>query len=426
MNVYLTRKRESYEGIRSTIDGIQTRAAEEDRDLTEQELRSITEQAELAKTIHAEIELLTAQENRTADVAEMTVKARTAETRTASNTTAVDRDPGHYRSAADGGRFSFFADMEKSARGVVECRERLTQHNRALTAGGEGVGIVPPRWMTELWTPTIRQGRNLANAVRKIDLGNDPRAISIPKQTLGITVASDSDTCGDVTWTDSFDTDLDTVTPQVVSGGQVICRSFLDSATPSVDELIFGDLVADYDRSIEARVATAIVTAAGTAGTTFATEAAFNAAGAAYDAVINAGAAVWEARQAPADIVVMRIRRWASFLKQKDTTGRPLFPTMAQGAQAFNVNGVGDIMTPGMIDGLAAIVTAGMGAATYPEDLVVQKASDVILFEGSQLRFNDPYSEGPSKVRLAVWSYVATYVRYPGLSGKAIRVTAAA
>lgn len=425
MNPYLKRKREQYESMRSAIEGIQTRAVEEDRDLTEDELRSVKDQGEAAGKIAGEIQLITDQENRSVEVAELGNQLRTVteETRNGLGYTQ-DRDPGHYRSAADGGQISFFGDLEKSKRGDTNARERLVQHSRALTAGGEGVGIVPPRWMTNLWTPSLRQGRALANAVRKIDLGNDPRAMTIPKQTGPITVAENSDTCGDVTWTNAFDTDVDTVTPVVVSGGQIVCRSFLDSATPSVDQLIFQDLLADYDRQIESKIAGAINTAAG-AGGTLATEAAFNAAGAAYDAVIDAGMAVWGARKLPADIVVMRIRRWGSFLKLKGSDGRPLIPTQGGGAQAVNVFGVGDVRAAGMIDGLAAIPTDGLGTTAYPETLVVQRAEDAILFEGSNLRFEDPYSLGPSQVRLAIWAYAATYVRYAGSSGKKVTVTAA-
>lgn len=425
-NPYLDRKRQQFETTRAQIEGIQNRAVEEDRDMTEDELRSVTEQGALCDTLAREIELVTAQENRAVQVATMGANLRQMpEEVRASSTYARDRDPGHYRSVSEGGHFSFFQDIDKAHRGDVNSRQRLEQHNRALTAGGEGVGIVPPRWMTELWTPSLRQGRNLANAIRKIDLGSDPRPITIPKQTVGITVAENVDTCGTVSWTDSFDTDVDTVTPSVVAGGQIVCRSFLDSATPSVDQLIFQDLTADYDRMIEAKIGNAIITAAGAATTTFATEAAFNAAGAAYDAVIDAGMAVWAGRKLPADLVVMRVRRWGSFLKLKDSAGRPLFPTMNGGAQAVNVFGVGDVKTPGMIDGLAAVVTEGVGTTAYPESMVVQRAEDALLFESSQLRFEDPYSVGPDKVRLAIWGYAATYVRYPSLSGKRVAITAA-
>lgn len=428
MNPYLKRKRDQFDAMRTSIEAIQIRAAEEDRDLTEDELRSVTDQGEAAKKCAAEIDLITAQENRAVEVAEVGAQLRgrievTENGRPLGFT--QDRDPGHYRSAAEGGVHSFFADMEKAARNDANARQRLDQHNRALTAGGEGVGIVPPRWMSDLWAPSIRQGRNLANSVRRIDLGGDPRAISIPKQTVATVVAENADTCGDVSWTDSYDTDLDTVTPTVVGGGQIVCRSFLDAATPAVDQLIFSDLVADYDSKIETKIAGAIVTAAGAAVTTLATEAAFNAAGAAYGAVIDAGMGVWAARKLPADIVIMRIRRWGSFLKLVDGNGRPLFPTMSSGAQAVNVFGVGDVTTPGMIDGLAAVVTDGIGTTAYPEAIIVQRASDAILFESGQLRFEDPYSLGPSKVRLAIWGYAATYVRYAGLSGKRVTVTAA-
>lgn len=429
MNPYLAKKREQYETMRASIEGIQTRAVEEDRDLSEDELRSVTDQGAAAEKVATEIKLITAQENRAVEVAEMGAQLRTGtaelERRGGLGFQAQDRDPGHYRSAAEGGQHSFFRDMDSAHRGDNTARDRLSQHNRALAPGTEGVGIVPPRWMTELWTPSLRQGRNLANAVRRIDLGMDPRPMTVPKQTAAITVTDNVDTCGDVTWTNAYDTDVDTITPSVVAGGQEVCRSFLDSATPAVDQLIFQDLIADYDRAIELKIGAALVTAAGAAVSTIATEAAFDTNSAGYDAVIDAGMAVWADRKLPADLVVMRIRRWGEFLKMKDADGRPLLPTQGSGAQAVNVFGVGDVRTPGMIDGLAAVITEGVGTTAYPEAIIVQRAEDAILFESNQLRFEDPYSKGPNIIRLAIWAYAATYVRYPGKSGKRITVTAA-
>src|SRR5690554_7764098 len=78
----------------------------------------------------------------------------------------------------------------------------------------------------------------------------------------------------------------------------------------------------EYNRQVEAKVGAAVIAAAGTPVTTFATEAEFSALGAAYDSIIDLGVAVLEARKLPADLLVMRTRRWGAFKKLKDSEGR--------------------------------------------------------------------------------------------------------
>ncbi len=429
MNPYLKALREKFAAMEKSVTDIQNRCVDEKREMTDDEKTLVRGQAEQLDKLAEEIRILTEQENRAADVAEAAAKLdeRTEAQRTAS-IRAQERDPGHYRSEAEGGQHSFFRDLYRSRKmGDQEATLRLEQHSRALDTAGEGVGIIAPRWMTDLYAGLNRQGRDLANAVRRIPLGDDPRPITIPKTTAGtdanvVDQAAEGD---DITWTDAFDTDVDTVSPTATAGGQIVSRQMLDMASPAVDQLIFQDLIAAYDAKVEGKVGSAILAAAGTAVTTFATEAAFATDQDASDAVIDAAMAVWAARKLPADLAVMRIRRWGAFKKLRDADGRPLFPMMDGGVMAVNVNGVGTVQAPGMIEGLAVVATDGVGTTGYPEYIVAQRASDVLLFESNMLRFNDPYTEGPSKVRLAVWAYTATHVRYAGQSGKRVGITAA-
>ena len=428
MNPYLKAKRDQFEALRASTEEIQNRAATEKRDLDDAELAAVKGQAEKMRSLGEEIQILTDQENRAADVAELAAKLDERTEKRESDAQARDRDPGHYRSESEGGRWSFFGDMYKAKfNGDAEAKVRLEQHARALDTGGEGVGLVPPRWLTEEYQTLLRQGRDLADKVRRIPLGSDPRPITIPKQTAGTDTEVNEQTAeNDPTdWDDAFDSDVDTVTPKPTRGGQVFSRQMLDMASPAIDQLIFGDLIAAYNAKIETKVGSAIVTAAGAAVTTFATEAAFSTDADAFDAIIDAGMAVWAARKLPADLLVMRIRRYGSLKKLRDADNRPLLPPNTNGMMAVNVNGVGTIQTPGMIEGLALAVTDGIGTTAYPESMIAQRASDVLLFEGNQFRFNDPYTEGPESVRVAIWAYTAVYVRYAGSSGKAVAITAA-
>lgn len=441
MSVYLDKKREQYEQLRTGIEAVQTRAVEEDRDLTEDELRSITESGEKAKTLFTQIETLTEQEVRHQKVAETVAKIAPTvskqdddvddqkdgdtKTRSVGTTRTKDRDPGHYRSIKDGGTNSFIADLYRSKVDNDEAAmQRLAEHTRALATGGAGSGIVPPKWLVEEYAELARQGRQVANSVRHITL-DDPRVMTLPKQTAG----TDSEVTeqvneGDpVEDDDAFDTDVDNVTPKPTAGKQIVTRQMIDSTSPAIDQLIYGDLIAAYNTKIEAKVCAALLAAAGGAVVTMATEAAFDTNQAGIDAVVDTAIAVRSARKKPANFIASNVRRYGEFLKMKDTTGRPLMPDDSAGP--MNVAGIGAVHVDGRLKALGYLPTDGISDA-YPESTLVYRGQDTILFEGATMRFRYEEIEGPEKIHLGIWAYTAVLVRYAGSSVKRFVVTAAA
>lgn len=429
MNPYLQAQRAKYDALRSSIEGLQTRAADEKRDLTEDELRSVTEQAATAKSLAETIESLTEVETRNAKVAALasTVADDTDQTRAAvrvSGTTAKDRDPGHYRKGA--GR-SYFGDLF-AARSLRDegAISRLTEHNRALDMANEGPGVIPPVWMTSEFAELARQQRRVASAVRNIPI-NSAAAISMPKQTAGSGTVAVQSAEGDApSFTDGWDSAVTTVTPATITGGQKVTRQLLDAGNPAVDELLWTDMVGEYNSLVEARVIAAMVTAAGSATVTYATEAAWTTgldpAEATYvgDAILDTAIAVRNGRKLPADILVSSVTRYGSLLKIKDSTGRPLIPADSGGA--MNVIGRGEVAVDGRVHGLG--VLASDGVTQYPESLLVARANDTILFESPTLRFRYDEPDGPSVIRLGVWGYVAVHVKYTA-SVERIVITAA-
>jgi capsid protein len=446
-NPYLLAQREKYEALKASITGLQTRAAEEGRDLTDDELRSIKEQAEQAKTLAATIQDLTEIETRNMKVAELAAQLVTAtagedgkggdgdQTRAVKlgTATAKDRDPGHYTRSS---KNSFFGDLYRSRVFHDELAERrLVEHTRALDTPTEGVGIVPPRWMTEEFETLARQGRALANAVRNIPLGDDPRPLTLPKQTAGTeaVVAEQATENTAVSGTDAWDSDADVVSPKPTAGKQIVSRQMMDMSNPAIDMLIYGDLIAVYNDVVEAKVGTTLVTAAGAAVTTFATEAAFTGtlpATPAADSLVDLSIAVRDARKAPATVLAMRTRRWGRFKKLRDAEGRPLIPSGSGGP--VNVVGVGSVQADGILEDLPVIVTDGLGTAAYPESYIALRASDTLLFESNMLRFRFEEQAGPESIVLGIWGYTAVIVRQtPGAVGtqsksvRRVQVTAA-
>lgn len=424
-NPYLTRLREQHDALKASMEGLQTRAAENNRDLTEDELRSVTEQAAQFKTLTEQIESLAEVETRSRRVGELAAdldkggeqsqEQNLGGEQSRSRTTTRDRDPGHYRSVSDGGQHSFFGDHFRAVKlGDPEAKKRLDEHSRAVTQTPGGAGIVPPRWLTDEYMSLARQTRVVADLVRSIPLGQDPRPLVLPKQTAGtdsnITTQT-AEGANNANWgTDRYTSNTDTLTPVLKAAYQDVSRQLLDASTPAVDALIFGDLRSAWDTVVEGLVCAAILAGGTAAGTTFATEAAFATAAAAIDAVVDAQTAVAGDQRGPADLAVMNFRRFGAFRKLKDSTNRPLMPVARYGPQ--NATGALENRLIGDIEGVDAVATAGVPTA-YAETYAVLRRNAVILAESDVQDFTYEQAGGPAFVRMGIWGYVGTLVRNP-------------
>lgn len=337
------------------------------------------------------------------------------------------RDPGHYRSIKDGGKGSFFGDIYKAQMGDQKARERLDEHTRSIDTAGEGAGVIPPKWMTDLYEDLPRQGRALANAVRNIPLGDDPRPMSLPRQTAGATTggapitvdqAEVTNSTPNTSFTDAWDSAVTTVTPLATTGGQIVTRQLLDMANPSIDLLIFGDLIEAYNDAVEAKVAAAIASV-GTAlfaleGITSITDADH------YNRVaIDAAMQVRQNRKRPPDIFAMSNIRYGKVLGLVDTTGRPLVPAPSGGQQTVNVSGVGSVAVDGFWHGMGIVATAGFSA---DDRFWAVRSSDVLLFESNMYRFRYEQPLGPDLIKLGIWAYTATHLRFGTTSVKRVEI----
>ncbi len=449
-NPYLASLREKYTTLQTSIQGLQARALDESRDLSDEELTSVRGMADQAKTLHSQISDLTDIEVQDRAVQELAarisgdadvdaVRNRQDATLTTVHKpgqggvpagqrlgqfTTQDRDPGHYTRGAHN---SFFGDLHRARNSDDEAARRLAEHNRALSTGtgNAGAGVVPPKWLTEEFELLARQGRALASAVRNIGLGSDPRPLTLPKQLTGtdgeiVEQASENGATED---DDAWTSDVDTVTPKPTAGIQIVSRQMLDMSSPAIDALIYGDMLAAYNLKIEKKVGAAMVTGAGSAVTTFATNAAFNTDQDASDAVIDTAIAVRNARKLPADLIAMGIVRYGEFLKLKDADGRPMIPAGSNGP--MNAIGVGTVQVDGVVNGLGVIATDGVSTGSFPESILVARAADTILFESDVLRFRYEEPLGPESVKLGIWGYSAVICRQAGKSIKRIVVTAA-
>jgi HK97 family phage major capsid protein len=449
---YLSSLRARYDAATGAIDEIQNRAAAENggqgRDLTADELAAIEARSAEASALVPQIRAAADQENRNSEVDQLAgaILARSAaaggeappaaapaggtpagtehdrSTVLTGNAQTQDRDPGHYRKDGD---HSFFSDILRSKLySDRDAAQRLEEHDRALSTGVAGAGLVAPVWLTSEFESIARQGRVVLGAIRNLPL-TSPAPMTLPGQTAGTdaVIAEQATENTHPSETDAFATGVVTVTPKPTSGIQVISRQMADMSNPAADSLIYADMLSVYNRKCEDAVVAKMVTAAGTAVTTFATEAAFSTSQAASDAIIDAAFSVWDARKAPATIVAMRIRRWQKFNKMRDSSGRKLYPTSDAGP--MNVDGIGSVQASGNIDGLPVLVSEGLGTTAYPESILVARASDIIFWEGEMRRFSFEEVAGPESVKLGVWAYTASVVRQAANSVRRVVITAA-
>lgn len=452
---YLDMLRGRYDTARTAAESLTTLAANENRALTEAETTSLRGHIDACAALVPQIEQAAEQAERNAAVADAFERAAAGQTATGASggernatgaendegtengggersgqggATTRQRDPGHYTRARDGrgmGGHSFFHDLVHAREGDRDSAERLAEHHRALSNASQGAGLVPPVWLTSEFEQIARQGRVLADAVRPYPLGDDPRPITLPRQTAGTdsviaTVTPENTHPSEV---NGYNTSTDVVTPQPISGIQVVSRQMVDMDDPAIDGLIYSDMSAVYVTKIEALVAAAMVTAAGSAVTTYASDATNFTAAAAEDGVTDAAFSLWNARKLPATIAAMRVSRWGKFNKFRDTTGRRLYPT--DESQIVNGSGKGSLVSPGTVGGLPVLLTDGLGTTGYAETILVARPSDTILFEGKMMRFRYEEVAGPESIKLGIWAYAAVIVRQNANSVRKLTISAA-
>ncbi len=419
MNPYLIKAREKYTAMQESTSGIQTRAAEEDRPLTAEELSAIKAQGEEMRSLLDEIQVLSNEEERNLRFARsaQALAAGAEGVRSAApagialGAKASPRDPGHYRSATDGGQNSFYGDMMRVA--LLQdsaAKARLDEHNTFMRSETTSTiaGVIPPVWLSNEFTEKAQEGRVLAGAVRNVPLA-DARPFTLPGQTANTTVTAQAAENDPLVASDAYAATGITITPVTVVGKEVVSRQLLDASTPAIDQLILADLTASYNADIEARLGVAI-RAVGTA-TTVAIADFIDPTDVAWAPLTMADIvmAVRKVRYARPTHFACDYELFTELLKLKDTTGRPVISTMGDGQNSI---GSASVNADGWIMGVPILVSEGMNKpATTDLCGAAMVASDVVLFESPQMSFKYEEVAGPESIQLGLWRYAAVAVR---------------
>lgn len=333
---------------------------------------------------------------------------------------------------------SYFRDlaMISSNRDDGTAAARLQRHARELATetradlnrtDGTGGYFTPPLWMMNEWIALARAGRSTANAVSNQALPGGTDSINIPKISTGTATAVQTADNAPVNETDLTDTSVQ-ANVKTIAGQQSIALQLIEQSPINFDQVVFQDLVADYNQRVDLQVINGsgasgqvlgILNTSGIGTVTYSDTT--QNAGTMYAAIANAIQSVHTSRFAPPTAILMHPRRWGGLLAARDTQGRPLFLPDVQGP--MNAGGIlSEVASQGVVgnvQGLPVITDANiptnLGAGTNQDVILVLRTSDSILFEGGVRTRALMEVKGQNlEVVLQVYNYVAfTAGRYP-------------
>jgi len=248
---------------------------------------------------------------------------------------------------------SFFQDLVSSKRGDFDAAQRLQRNNsemalerRALGntggTGGSGGEMAPPAWLESEFVALARAARVTADRLTKRPLPSGVSSVNIPKVTGGTATSVQTTQNTTVAAVDPTTSALSSGIT-TIAGKVVVSLQLLQQSPVALDQMLLGDLAADYARTLDLQVISGtgaggqllgLLNVPGIQQTAF-TQATPSVTGTGgYYATINkAIAAVATSRFLPPTCILMHPRRWSWVAAAFDSSGRPL---VSPSGNAFN------------------------------------------------------------------------------------------
>jgi HK97 family phage major capsid protein len=430
----MTAALEARAALKTEMDSVLEARSDKDN-LTDEEAARFAEKRDAVKAKDAEIEELSGRikdleedEKREQRAAQILAEHRQAGERRERVT--VTSEPETYRK---GGSQSYFRDLYRATeKGDRQAAERLQRNDREVmekravtTTDGSMGEFVPPLWMVNDYVALARAGRITADRVRHQPLPAGTDSISLPKVSSGTATAEQATQNTAVEETDATLTSV-TASVATIAGQQVVPQQLLDQSPINVDDILLADLAADYAVRLDTFVLNnnaankrGLLNVTGINAVTY-TDADPTVAEM-YPKVADGIQLIHTNRLMPADTILMHPRRWAWLTAQVDTQGRPLVvpvANMPQNALA-SMDGVNSEGFVGTMQGLPVYVDpnipTNLGTGTNEDRVIILRADDVILFEGSPRAevFRETKADQLS-VLLRFFNYAALHSeRYP-------------
>lgn len=284
---------------------------------------------------------------------------------------------------------------------------------------GQGGFFVPPLWLVDEYIDLPRFGRTTAGRCRNLTLPAGTDSINMPKVATGTATGVQTADAAAVTSQDLTDTSVNAPV-RTIAGQQDVAIQLLDQSPIGFDEVIFTDLIADYN----ARLDTQVISGTGAAGqvTGILNTAGINAITYTdatptlpelYVPLAQGASKIATGRKLPATASVMTPAIWYWATSQLDTTGRPLITTLAaynpaaaqEALASDGLVGMWSFGLPAYIDGN---VPSNLGAGVNETRVIEARFEDLLLWEGSmRTRVLQEVLSGTLQVRFQVFNYCA-------------------
>jgi HK97 family phage major capsid protein len=395
-------------------------AAVAERDATDASLRTATDavtaaEAEVAR--EAEIDALQARTTSNPTVPPVAQRAVGG--------AVVTNEPTTYQR---GGSNSYFrdltavnlnrGDMRNALLRLERNGQEVRQEVRALTTvDGAGGDFVPPLWLTNSFVELARAGRIIADQLAHQPMPAGTDQINLPRLATGTATAEQTTQNTAVQNTDAT-TGAVAANVATIAGQQVVSVQLIEQSPVNMDDVLLGDLAADYAIKLDTFVINNnVANKIGLLNVSGANSAAITATTATglYAAIANGIQLINTNRFMPADKIFMHPRRWAMLLAAVDTAGRPLVVPAAGGFNA--VATPGENVSQGYVGTLQGLpvfvdpnIPTNLGAGTNEDRVIIVRSADSILYEGT-LRseaFRETKADQLS-VLLRVYNYAALH-----------------
>jgi HK97 family phage major capsid protein len=266
-----------------------------------------------------------------------------------------------------------------------------------------------------------RFGRTTANMCRNMPLPAGTDSINLPKVNTGTATAVQTTDGAAVTSADLTDTFV-SAPVRTVAGQEDVALQLLDQSPISFDEVILGDLIADYNQRLDIQVIsgsgtagqhTGILNVSGINSVTY-TSGSPTLPGM-YPAFAQGASQVYKNRKLPATGAVVLPSIWYWATAQLDTTNRPLIvpPQVAWNPSGIQMDLADGDGPAGMLSmGLPAFIDGNLptnlGGGTNESRVIVARWSDLYLWEGAlQTRVLQEVLSSTMQVRFQVYAYSA-------------------
>jgi HK97 family phage major capsid protein len=285
---------------------------------------------------------------------------------------------------------------------------------------GEGGYFVPPLWLVDEYIDLPRFGRATANLCRNLGLPSGTDSINLPKVSTGTATAVQTADAAAVTSQDLTDTSVNAPV-RTIAGQQDIAIQLLDQSPIAFDEVVFADLMMDYNAQLD----TQVINGSGSSGQV---KGILNVSGInsvtytdatptlpeMWVPLLQSASKIATGRKLPATGVVMTPAMWYWALSQLDSSSRPFIVPNAVGYNSLGepggltVDGPAGSFTYGLTAYLDGNIPSDLGAGTDETRVITARWDDLYLFEGSmRTRVLSEVLSGNLQVRLQVYNYVA-------------------